>query len=73
MIGDHQITTVVEDVDVEVGYYVQVLGLGRHPDEVVFTGRPRASTWFRDFMPYMIEHTSVHIQYPAEVTGRIYM
>ena len=29
----------VEDVDIEVGYYVQVLGLGRRPQEVAFTGR----------------------------------
>ncbi|CAL1167908.1 unnamed protein product [Cladocopium goreaui] len=27
------------DVDIEVGYYVQVLGLGRRPQEVAFTGR----------------------------------
>ena len=27
------------DVEVEVGYYVQVLGLGRHPKEVAFTSR----------------------------------
>ena len=28
-----------KDVEVEVGYYVQVLGLGRHPKEVAFTSR----------------------------------
>ena len=30
-----------KDVEVEVGYYVQVLGLGRHPKEVAFTSRLR--------------------------------
>lgn len=42
------------DVEVEVGYYVQVLGLGRDPKDVAFTSRPQVHEALAEYMSIYI-------------------